>query len=356
MEEDLVEGRDYIEKAYVVGAGFSKAFGFPLMSEILEEVESFCSGGCGVRYRKLPERLKEFQETFFPSFTGGTDIVTLFNLLQSAVDMEEAVPAAGELLPSRILADLRKTLCQVFHCQLFDIVQDSSPFEGRFFPNHGAAAFVSFNWDTLLERGLFQTGAKVRFFESSDSETDTTVFKLHGSSDWVYRQGNDKWPLDDYWPLSSPLWNGNKWDGDSIIRSMITESRLRSVEDPEAGWVSVRDDPPEPMMITMGHGKGKAIAAEPYRRIRNAWKQAAKFLARAQRLVIIGYSIPPDDIEARLLLRYAIWQRKEQFGGEPSVKVIDKRSDSIDRIQNALGIEVERVEAPFDPDDQNQWA
>ena len=158
-----------------------------------------------------------------------------------------------------------------------------------------------------------------------------------------------------YCPLSYPLWKDSDWKEDSAIRSGITESRLRSVENPERGWVLVRDDPQEPMLITMGHGKGRALASEPFRRIQSAWKEAAKFLGRAHRLVIIGYSIPADDMEARLLLRYAIWQHCQQFGCPPTVKVIDPSRKAIGRIKRTLATEVEEIAAAFDPSDEGQW-
>jgi hypothetical protein len=356
MSKQLKEGRDYIEKAYVIGAGFSKSLGLPHMSELLGELNSFCAGGLGVRYRKLPERFGQFTKTFLPSFSGDREIVRLFDLLQSAVDMEEAVPAVAELMPSRILADLRKTLCQFFHFKLAEITTESPGTVRLFFEQHGSAVFVSFNWDNVLEHGLYTTGARVRLFEHKEPDADVFVFKLHGSADWVIRRGEEPWLLSTYWPLSYPLCKGEHRNEEAGIGRRIRESRLRSVEYPGTAWVHVRDDPHEPMLVTMGHGKGRTLAEEQYSRIHKAWKEAAKFLSRAHRIIIIGYSIPDEDVEARLLLRYAIWQHQEQFGYPPTVKVIDPSEETIRAIEHALATDVERVAARFDPSDREQWA
>ena len=111
MGEELVEGRDYIKKAYVIGAGFSAAFRFPLVRDVFGQVKAFCHKGVGAgqRHWTLPGRLRAFRDTFCPGLASD-DIVTVCDLLESAADMEGANFAVAGFNPSLILAHLRETL------------------------------------------------------------------------------------------------------------------------------------------------------------------------------------------------------------------------------------------------------
>jgi len=358
MGEEVVQGQDYIKKAYVIGAGFSAAFGFPLVRDVFKEVEAFCREGVGAgqRHWTLPDRLRAFCDTFSPGLASD-DAVTLCDLLESAADMEGAVFAVAEFNPRLILAHMRETLSQIFHQKLQAAVAGGRDIGGKFFAEHGACLFVSFNWDNVLERGLYESKTRIWFSHKGDSKQHALVLKPHGSVDWVYRWKGDKWFTDKYWPLGSLLSkeDGKRSGPHEIVSPYAEVCRLKSIENPTLAWETIRDKPEIPQMITMGHGKGKTIAREAYERIWERWEQADRFLSRAHKIVIIGYSMPPDDVEARLLLRSAIWQHKKQFGHEPTVKVIDPCEKTIDRIEATLGVSVERVPRKFHPNDASQW-
>lgn len=54
-------------------------------------------------------------------------------------------------------------------------------------------------------------------------------------------------------------------------------------------------------MVTMARGKTGDLGP-----LKQVWRDAYGALSRAQRLEIIGYSMPPDDIEIRTLLRAGV--------------------------------------------------
>ena len=93
MAEQPAVVHDEIKKAYVIGAGFSAAFGFPLVRDVFNEVDVFCQKaiGTGQRHWTLPDRLRAFRDTFCPGLAN-QDAVTLCDLLESAADMEGSDP------------------------------------------------------------------------------------------------------------------------------------------------------------------------------------------------------------------------------------------------------------------------
>jgi hypothetical protein len=51
-------------------------------------------------------------------------------------------------------------------------------------------------------------------------------------------------------------------------------------------------------MVTMARGKAGGLGP-----LRDVWRDAYGAMSRARRLEVVGYSMPPDDIEIRTLLR-----------------------------------------------------
>jgi hypothetical protein len=54
-------------------------------------------------------------------------------------------------------------------------------------------------------------------------------------------------------------------------------------------------------MVTMARGKTGDLGP-----LRGVWRDAYGAISRAMRLEIVGYSMPPDDIEIRTLLRAGV--------------------------------------------------
>ena len=54
-------------------------------------------------------------------------------------------------------------------------------------------------------------------------------------------------------------------------------------------------------MVTMARGKAGDLGP-----LRDVWRDAYGAVSRARRLEVVGYSMPPDDIEIRTLLRAGV--------------------------------------------------
>ncbi len=94
----------------------------------------------------------------------------------------------------------------------------------------------------------------------------------------------------------------------------------------------VRSRASEPHMATMSHGKTGELGP-----LRQLWRDAYGALSRAARLEVVGYSMPPDDIEIRTLLRAGV-ERGADLG---QVVVRNPTPDVHDRIRRYLDRNVE---------------
>lgn len=156
-------------------------------------------------------------------------------------------------------------------------------------------------------------------------------------------------PLSDYQPRSFPIEpeTGCRETSDTIKRR-IKNARLMSIEDPKRAWDRLNERFLAPILFTMGYGKTRAMAKRI--RIRKTWQPAAWALARAAHIVFIGYSLPPDDLEVRLLLREAMCLHRERYSTWPRVTVIDPCPDVQRRYREALLDEAEAKQERFSPD------
>ncbi|HET9283014.1 MAG TPA: hypothetical protein VFR24_13730 [Candidatus Angelobacter sp.] len=248
--------------------------------------------------------------------------------------------------------------------------------------------FVTFNWDTLLDRALIDTGGwdpnvgyGLRFRAVMDGSwkdtlegkpkftTNWKLLKLHGSTNWLVPYMNvdfDSWEYKSlvpdadevflYWHSSLPYaTHKNRWTGGyvpttycyyppNIPAHFFTEKQLS----PKPGYVFVKSTPkflaafkeedPEgipssPILITPVRQK----KYDTYRlSIQSLWTQAVKGLEDCHRLVIVGYSFPPTDTRALDLFRAFLAAKGQEIDVEivsPDVKEIAHRigEDHLDK-------------------------
>lgn len=103
--------------------------------------------------------------------------------------------------------------------------------------------------------------------------------------------------------------------------------RVRAMESWSDAWRKIKSRAEEPFMVTMARGKSGDLGP-----LIGIWKDAYTALSRARTLEIVGYSMPPDDIEIRTLLRAGA-----QRGSGPSrIIVRNPAPDVHDRLRRYL--------------------
>jgi hypothetical protein len=229
-------------------------------------------------------------------------------------------------------------------------------------------AFLTFNWDTLLDRALAdsgawtpQTGYGVEFASVLDGvwkkrvsgrpqfKSNWKLLKLHGSTNWLVPYLGVQFqtlkytsivPKSDrvflYWHTSLPFpTHKGRWRGGYATTCYgyyppNIPGRLFNREEISAGpgKVLVRYTPrlfspfsegsdsgvpSSPLLITPVRQKKYDMYAKT---IGSIWEQAADTLKSSNRVVIVGYSFPATDVRARQLLTAALKSRPNQIDVE----------------------------------------
>jgi hypothetical protein len=141
---------------------------------------------------------------------------------------------------------------------------------------------ITFNWDSLIERALLALG---RPFDLNDRTRDqVTILKLHGSLSWVL--------VPDGVRLADP--SAVDWLSDRVCRTK------------DHSYYDVWDSLDQaPFIIPPVISKRPPTA--PF--LEHLWREAFAALVEAGPVVIIGYSLPSDDLQARTLLRSGLYPR-----------------------------------------------
>jgi hypothetical protein len=239
-------------------------------------------------------------------------------------------------------------------------------------------SFITFNWDTLLDRALADSGgwtpnngygisfASVLDGTWKNSVESSPVFhtgwkllKLHGSTNWLVPYTSVQPDSLDYQssvPQSSDVflfWQSTlpyetykgRWRGGyaptcycfyppNIPVETFTDEQLSSGPDRVFISFSYRGIfcpfsepdgagiPSSPLIVTPVREKRYDIYES---KMESIWSQSADCIAQADRIIIIGYSFPPTDIRPLELLRDSLAKR----GGDISVQIVGPDAQSI---------------------------
>lgn len=232
-------------------------------------------------------------------------------------------------------------------------------------------AFITFNWDTLLDRALVDTGGwspndgyglqfasvldgtwKQEIEGSRKFTTNWKLLKLHGSTNWLVPYTHvhletfeyiSSVPESDsiflYWHSTMPYETyKSRWRGGYVPTchcyyppNIPTDFFSKKHLSPGPGrvWVQVSQSgifspfkeptgegiPASPILITPIRQKKYDMYQST---INKLWLQAADVLESANKIVIVGYSFPATDTRSLELLRNALKARK----GEITVEIV----------------------------------
>ncbi len=232
-------------------------------------------------------------------------------------------------------------------------------------------AFVTFNWDTLLDRALADTGGwspndgygisfsavmdgtwKQAVEASPDFQTNWKLLKLHGSTNWLAPftfihldtlEYTSSVPESDniflYWQSTLPYETyKNRWRGGysstcycyyppNIPDFCFFHHQLSP--GPDRMWVRAT---PIGIFSPFEEPSGEGILSSPvlitpvrqkkydvYKsKMEHLWQHSEDLMKAADRIVIVGYSFPPTDTRPLELLRNTLNSRK----GEISVEIV----------------------------------
>jgi len=291
---------------YLVGAGVSCALGLPNTAELLDGVLKLAEHD--PRFGKaenLSARLRRAFEYFYPDAVHEgyrPDVVDFFSALRTYLDVGAGLPGGFADAP-HLYRTLKHAIGRLLMIKTRDAnsrLRSGHPFLDEMV--QPGNIIVTSNWDLLIERYAGIKNVPLRLTGLDDSEV--VLLKLHGSSDWCLGQHlAPSRPTSDYAMLSERL-NGPRPYRPSLPSPKQRDDvpiRIRALEDWNRAWARIRSRSHELHMVTMARGKAGDLGP-----LRQVWRDAYGAVSRAKRLEIVGYSMPPDDIEIRTLLRAGV--------------------------------------------------
>lgn len=307
---------------YIVGAGFSKHAGLPLQSRFTEALLAPRADEAHPM-RPLISLLGRF---IHDAFDHNESAKARFwpNLEDVFTNIDLAANSGHHLGPMHAPASLRTTRRALLARMMYMLHERYAEAEAsragdwrrldRFFKNLDVerSAFISINWDTVIERRL-QLGRKVDIFDyrcgaiAADFGNDgnvisrrelvrhskyVPVIKIHGSVNWLYCDNCRRL----YWFRPD--------DAIRVALQLITPEeaetlKLKKVEDC-ARWrcLNCRTVPLTTRIATFSF-----LKALDFPMFEKSWMAAERLLQNADKWVFIGYSLPAADYEFKYLLK-----------------------------------------------------
>lgn len=173
---------------YVLGAGFSKESGFPLIGEFTSQktVDKLKKS----LNKPMRKRLEKVSNYFFDRISNRycDDIESILNHVSVAdyLYMESITEGKRSYPSEKIFDDLIWYIVKLLEsCSKSEIPQIYSDFIKKVHENQDT--LISFNYDLIIETILEKLGITCDYgINKTKPEKSTTLFKIHGSVNWTY--------------------------------------------------------------------------------------------------------------------------------------------------------------------------
>jgi len=306
--------------ALFTGAGASRAIGYALTSELLPRVRGGLRSGELFKDINGPERdardrqeLQQLLTTLLPGFEEAADdklplITDVFSLVEHAIVSGESLPVGGDDTLRRFRDLLKQGITDVIlgdFLEEWDLTQEEdrrqrsvlNRFTGWVETRRKELGVVTTNYDIGLEYELYSRLTPERVageldlgFDWREVGTDAErtrpaapglrIFKLHGSLDVLRCRHCGYVYFNPYGAIAVHAFRTELSDNNTctcrreerLELHIVSPSLVREVR--EANILSV-------------------------------WRSALEWMRRAERWIIVGYSLPPEDLAIRSLLMRA---------------------------------------------------
>jgi hypothetical protein len=295
---------------YFLGAGFSSAFDLPNTTVLLTRVHALA------RKHSMPleRHLKDAYKFFYPEESASfiPEVVDFFSVLRAYEEVGKGVPGAFE--HPALLTDLKMAIARILCEEVRETQLPAGGWKTVGEIIRKGNVIVTTNWDLMVEFYAKHMSVPMRLGWEPNEEY-LSVIKLHGSVDWSLKK-ELRTGASEYVALRQ-LQNTPRAYSLPIVNEEVV--RIQALENMNRNWQLIKAHTTRPHMIVMS--QGKSVEMEP---IRPMWTGAYSALSRARELQIVGYSIPPDDIEIRALLRAGVAR-----GPEPAQVVVHNPDPSV---------------------------
>jgi hypothetical protein len=300
--------RRMADVVFIIGAGCSVHAGAPVMSNFLERARDLLAS------KEVEDRRKEFETSFevvsylqrvhskarldhnnIESVFSAVDLARTLGKLPGfqAHDIEGALKSLVWMIVRTLEQTIKfETLDGAFngtpeYRQLARLIDELSGREPSL-----STAILSFNYDIALDLSFSISGLPYTYGFAS-GEQGVPLLKLHGSLNWGRTRDSARSivPYDlQHYVRNYRLQHRFPGDGNPLVTSRITAQGMKELRK------QMHDVADEPVLVPPTWSKG-----EYHREIATVWARAAKELAQARQIFVLGYSLPDTDQFFRLL-------------------------------------------------------
>ena len=310
---------------YIIGAGFSKEFGYPLTQDLLHLLPN-----------GINDELEQIIRFHYPSWDGKTETIPDIEKLLTALDAnEELLPdlIAGGRFNARSVRLARVRLLQKIAEWFHGIHKRRSIGQKRLLQNfreqHAchAASIISFNWDYELDKHLLD-GQPSRQQYGIDVRNGVTpvLLKPHGSLNW-YVDESVEHVKGKHLEL---LYEGSGKEGHESIYRFLPWRAPQTKRREYVPWIV-----PPTHYKRFGHPM-----------LRRLWNRSVTVLSTATRVYFLGYSQPETDWHSRYILRCGFYNqehgvphngKRSSPTGKATVTVVNPDEGAFRRIESTVG-------------------
>jgi hypothetical protein len=321
-------------RVFFVGAGLSSAFGLPNTPSLINEAVAFSRTprAAWLKDEDLKGKLDRAFRFFYPdaAYVGfQPDVVDFFSTLRTYLDVGAGLVGTGFADAPELYRLLRRAIAHL-------LVDRTRAIDAEAFAKHGYLSemvrpgniIITSNWDCLIEYFASLNGIPLRLTSATRHfpATEVGLLKLHGSIDWCQVSARATHHDDDDYATLKERQFVDRIRRHALPIDPAEILRVRSLPINNA-WQRIKTRTREPHMVTMVTGKSDDLGP-----LREVWRDAYRALSRASELEIVGYSLPPDDVEIRTILRTGI-QRGNKV---PKLTVLNPAPDVHYRVRNFL--------------------
>lgn len=288
------------DTVYIIGAGFSAGLGYPLTFDLLVRL-----------WEQLDDSLKDdlakvikFHHTSFDakSFTSFPNVEVLLSKIHVNLELFDASRVEVGGFKKEKLEEIRQGILSQTAFWFHDLSKSVDPnktsqkwlkrFRQKLISEN--AVIISFNWDLVLEKLLFDKELDGQSYGFAPLADGPILLKPHGSLNW-FDASQAKYITQD---RRVPIFGENR---DAVYAFL----RYRAP-------ISKREREYTPLIIPPIYLKdfGKPV-------FQALWKSAMSYLSTAKNVFFLGYSMPEFDLHAQFVMRCGFYN---QVYGQPRKK------------------------------------
>jgi hypothetical protein len=320
--------RTSVKRVFILGAGMSVPLGVPAASRLLFNVLKFCA-----EQGQSNRDLDKFLEYLYPNINspgGCPNIEDVLALIDVGLSSDQIIRQPG--WTNQEIAKIREFLVGAIARYMWSLLPtNSSDATARFVVDHpgpwtpmielvknyasGVGVIVTFNWDLNIERAAAFAGMSYSYGEE-EFRAQVRIIKPHGSLNWFQ--------------IADPVSEKNA----GFVRLGANLAYYPYFEYGRFDFV----------------GKGPFIVPPtPFKtfdfpELREMWRQVHSSVRDAEDIAVVGYSLPPEDQLARLVLISAIRANARVHKRRCRIQVVDLNPEIVERFRRLAGTDADVVD------------